>query len=127
MPQGIKPLKAGPAYKPSKERLLRDQIKSFLGEPTMVEQCNEKLFKVLAPELGQGFTKADLAEFVTFMEKECNFPIPMLSEADMHKQLKESGINEGKNQKPAMVKVIDGLLHKQLDKNEAILASNPKL
>lgn len=55
----------------------------------MVEQCNDKLFKVLAPELGQGFTKADLAEFITFMEKECNFAIP---EADINKQLKECSI-----------------------------------
>jgi hypothetical protein len=90
----------------------------------MVEQCNDKLFKVLAPELGQGFTKADLAEFITFMEKECNFAIP---EADINKQLKECSIQEGKNQKAALVRVIDGLLHKELDKNEALLAANPKL
>jgi hypothetical protein len=93
----------------------------------MVEQCNDKLFKVLAPELGQGFTKADLAEFIIFMEKECNFPVPMLSEADMNKQLKECSIQEGKNQKTAMKNVIDGLLHKQLDKNEALLTANLKL
>ena len=42
----------------------------------MVEQCNDKLFKVLAPKLGQGFTKADLAEFIIFMMKELKFSNP---------------------------------------------------
>ena len=116
MPTGIKPLKAGPAYKPGKERELRDQIHSFSSIPEMVAACNDKLFKVLAPELGAGFTKADLSEFIVFMEKSCNFPIPMLPESDMNKHMKDCGISENKNQKAPLDKVINGLLAKQLEK-----------
>lgn len=37
MPAGIKPLKAGPPYKPSNERINRDTLKSFLNRPDLVE------------------------------------------------------------------------------------------
>jgi hypothetical protein len=68
MPDGIKSIKAGPQYKSSEERLLRDQVKSFLEHPEMVEQQFDKLFKVLAPDMGSGFVKNDLVEFLTYVE-----------------------------------------------------------
>jgi hypothetical protein len=62
----------------------------------MVDICNEKLFKVLAPELGLGFTKADLVEFMAFFEKECNLQVPILPENDMNKLMKECSVTENK-------------------------------
>lgn len=93
----------------------------------MCEAQFDKLFKILAPDLSQGFTKNDLMEFLTYLEKCCNFKAPMLSEADMGKLVKEASISEVKNNKAQLTKFMDGLLQRLLQRQEGLLASNSKL
>ncbi len=68
MPAGIKQIKAGPAYKPSNERLQRDTLKCFMNRPDLVEQQIDKLFKVLTPaDPSQGYPKSDVVEFMVYL------------------------------------------------------------
>ena len=102
MPDGIKQLKAGPAYRSAEERLIRDQVKSFMKQPEMVDQQFEKLFKVLAPDMGSGFVKNDLVEFLTYLEQSCGFSGPILSDAELNKMCKDSSISEVKNNRAGL-------------------------
>ena len=85
------------------------------------------MFKVLSPEQGSGFTKSDMVEFLSYVEKCCNLNSPVLTDSDMNKLFKEASISEVKNNKTCLVKFMDGTLHKQLVKQEEIMQKNKKL
>lgn len=92
----IKQMKAGPEYKPSKERLLRDQMKCFLARQDLVDQSYDKLFKVLAPE-SQGFTKTDLVEFMGYLQESAQLNKKTVEEHNIEKFTKECNIKDIKN------------------------------
>lgn len=73
-------------------------MKCFMARQDLVDQSYDKLFKVLAPE-GQGFTKNDLVEFLTYMQEDCGLSKKMLDEATVEKLVKEINIKDSKNMK----------------------------
>ncbi len=97
---GIKKIPAGPAYKPSAERMQRDTLKAFLSRPKDVEQQLDKLFKVLTPgDIAAGFPKTDIYEFVVYLQENCNLHKTLLDESSLKQMEKPAGIIEIKNGK----------------------------
>ena len=81
---------------------------------------------MLAPE-SQGFSKADLTEFMGYLQDSTQLNKKILEEANIEKFTKECNIKDAKNQRGQMSTFMDKVLRQELASLEQKLIENPKL
>lgn len=68
-----------------------------MSHDEMKEFNYDRLWKVLAPDLAVGFTKVDLVEFLPYLQEKCNLEASLLTEANIEKVIKATGLKNTNN------------------------------